>query len=160
MNAITLIATILVGQSWTTYTSHPDKFTASFPSKVTTQSQKVNESGINVTTNIFFGTNNGKVCVLSATAFPAKMSAKDRKNLTAGIATGFFKTSGMEKVSESAVKYNSLSGRYYKLKRDAIQGALWIVDGGTIVYTLTAMNKSGNSADLEKKFFSSLKIAN
>lgn len=158
MNMFAILATSLIAQSWVSYSSKAENFSALFPGKVTTQSEKVVESGSNITVNSFIGKGETEACVLSAIAIPTTLAAADRKNLTAGIAVGFFKTSGFEKVSESAAKYNNFSGKYYKIKSAKVHGALWIIDRGNYVYTLTAASQAEDTSAVEKKFFGSFKL--
>ncbi len=146
-------------QSWTSYSSKPDHFTAQFPAKVQTQSSQQMEAGHKIKTSLFIAqVPKGPACILSATVIPSTITSVERGKMNDGIVFGFLNSSKFSKVSEKQATFGANRGRYIKVKRGTAEGALWIIASKDTVFTLTLVNPKGDSTSLESKFFGSFKI--
>jgi hypothetical protein len=154
-----LLATFAIAQNWRSITVRDAGLSFSMP-VLPQASQRTDQDGkYSVKTRMWVGSQPNSNYVLSASQVPANAPKSFAVSMKEGMVKGFVNSTGAKVESDKTAKYGSVSGRQILFTTaSGAKGALWIVERGKRIYSLS-MARQGAAIDPDRlKFFGSLKL--
>lgn len=152
---ISLIASVAFSQAWKTVSSKEVGLTFSVP----TQPQSSTRTDQGIKTRMWKSESGDTNYVVSVSSIPGNAPPNFGKEMSDGIKTGFLNSVNGKATSDKAATYAGVKGREITFTAgNGAKGALWIIDRGNRIYTLTVANRKGVYQAAQKRFFSSLKL--
>lgn len=157
---VTLAASLTFAQGWKTVSSKEVGLTFSVPSTPKTSSRTDKEGNYTIQSRMWVSQASGANFVASVSIIPTNAPAALGQNMIKGIKKGFLNSTSAKVVNEKAATYAGISGTQITFKNPQnVQGALWIVNRGSKIFTFTVAKQNANYSAEVKKFFGSVKLA-
>jgi hypothetical protein len=156
---LAVIACLAPAQAWKVITSKEAGLKFSVPVQPKTSTRTDTDRGYSVQTRMWLAQSTTNY-VVSVSFLPKNMPAGFSKNMVDGIKSGFVQSTGGKVVSDKIATYAGITGRQISITvPSGVNGALWIVQRNSKIYTFTVA-KQGKSYEAEKaKFYNSIKLS-
>ena len=154
-----LLAAVVLAQGWRQIIFREAGLSFSMPVLPQATKRTDQDGGISVVTHMWVGSLPGANYVVSASLIPANAPASFTVNMKEGMVKGFLNSTGGKIETDKNVSYNKVGGRQITFTTaNGAMGALWIVERGKKVYSMTLAKKQGSIDPDRAKFFGSLRL--
>ncbi len=152
---LSLVTAVAFSQAWKTVSSKEVGLSFSVPAQP--ESSTRTDQGIQ--TRMWKSESGDTNYVVSVSSIPGKVPAGFSKQMSDGIKSGFLNSVNGKATSDKPATYSGIKGREVIFTAgNGAKGALWIIDRGNHIYTLTVANRKGVYQAAQKRFFNSLKL--
>lgn len=157
--ACSLLATLAVAQAWRTITVRDAGLSFSMPVLPQASKRTDQDGKYTVQTRMWVGSQPTTNYVVIVSIVPPNAPAGFTKNMKEGMLKGFLNSTGSKVDSDKTATYGKVTGRQILFTAaSGAKGALWIIDRGKRVYSLSMARKSGSIDPDRLKFFGSIKL--
>jgi hypothetical protein len=156
---LALVTCLSSAQAWKTITSQEAGLRFSVPVQPKTSTRTDTDRQYKVQTRMWLAQSTTNY-VVSVSFLPKNLPAGFRRNMVEGIKTGFVQSTGGKVVSDKTATYAGITGRQITITvPSGVNGAIWIVERPTKVYTFTVAKQGGSYEAQKSKFFGSIKLS-
>jgi hypothetical protein len=157
--AIALFAALSFAQGWRTITVRDAGLSFSMPVLPQASKRTDQDRNVVVQTRMWVGSQPNTNYVVIASTVPPNAPAGFAKNMKEGMLKGFLNSTGSKVDSDKDASYGKVKGRQITFTSAAgAKGALWIVERGRRIYSLSMARQKGAIDPDRAKFFGSLKL--